>query len=137
MGSWSELQKDAQAVRQLVFIAEQNIPPELEWDEMDEQSLHVVAYDETGLAVGTARLLPDDHIGRMAVVKARRGEGIGSSLLQAVMQAARQRGTPEVALNAQLTAMPFYKRHGFTEEGEVFDDAGIPHKHMRHRFTAA
>lgn len=136
-GSWNELRDDAQVVRTEVFIVEQNIPPELEWDDMDAQSLHAVAYDATGLAVGTARLLPDNHIGRMAVLESRRSRGVGSRLLQAMMDAARQRGAQEVMLNAQLAAMPFYMRHGFVEEGGVFDDAGIPHKFMRHRFSAA
>lgn len=120
-----------------VFVVGQKIPVELEWDEMDELSLHAVAYEEAGRAVGTARLLPDFHIGRMAVLEQARGKGIGSRLLQAMMEAARQRGATEVVLNAQVEAIPFYHRHGFVEEGEVFDDAGIPHKSMRHRFAAA
>lgn len=135
-GSWALLRQDAQAVRYQVFVLGQHIPVELEWDEMDALSLHVVAYDECGHAVGTARLLPDHHIGRMAVVEQARGRGIGSRLLRAMMEAARQRGASEVLLNAQVSAMPFYRKHGFLEEGEIFYDAGIPHKSMRHRFVA-
>lgn len=131
-GDWSTLGRDAQGVRYEVFVVGQNIPVELEWDEMDASSLHAVAYDETGQAVGTARLLSDHHIGRMAVREQARGRGIGGLLLQAVMEAARKRGAREVVLNAQVAAMPFYRRHGFVEEGEEFDDAGIPHKCMRH-----
>lgn len=129
------MREHASAIRHEVFIAEQNIPVELEWDEWDVQSLHAVAFDEAGLAVGTARLLPDNHIGRMAVLKEKRGKGIGGRLLQSAMEVARQRGASEVVLNAQLAAVPFYRRHGFMEEGEIFDDAGIPHQFMRHRFA--
>ncbi len=136
-GDWETLKQAAQAVRYQVFVIGQNIPVELEWDEMDALSLHAIACDETGRAVGTARLLPDFHIGRMAVLESERGRGIGGRLLQTMMEAARQRGAAEVVLNAQVDAMPFYCRHGFVEEGEVFDDAGIPHRRMRHRFGPA
>lgn len=135
-GDWTTLGKDAQQVRHQVFVIGQNIPVELEWDEMDAVSLHAVAYDEAGHAVGTARLLPDQHIGRMAVLEPIRRQGIGGMLLQTMMQAARERGAHEVVLNAQVAAMPFYRRHGFVEEGEEFLDAGIPHKFMRHAFEA-
>lgn len=135
-GDWKTLGEHARAVRYQVFIIGQNIPVELEWDEMDAVSLHAVAYDESGHAIGTARLLPDHHIGRMAVLAAMRGQGVGGMLLQTMMAAARERGAPEVVLNAQVTAMPFYRRHGFVEEGNEFDDAGIPHKLMRHAFKA-
>lgn len=134
---WQALKHAAQAVRHEVFVIGQHIPVELEWDDMDARSLHAVAVDETGRAVGTARLLPDFHIGRMAVLESERGKGIGSRLLQTMMEVARQRGAPEVMLNAQVDAMPFYRRHGFMEEGEVFDDAGIPHRLMRHRFASS
>ena len=135
-GDWETLKQAAQAVRYQVFVIGQNIPVELEWDEMDALSLHAIACDETGRAVGTARLLPDFHIGRMAVLESERGRGIGGRLLQAMMEAARQRGAAEVVLNAQVDAMPFYRRHGFVEEGDVFDDAGIPHRRMRYRFSS-
>ena len=132
-GTWARLGSDAAKVRHQVFIIGQSIPQELEWDDMDAGSLHAVAYDEAARAVGTARLLPDNNIGRMAVLEAVRGLGIGGRLLQAMMKAAAARGAQEVMLNAQLAATPFYRRHGFVEEGEVFDDAGIPHRRMRHR----
>lgn len=136
-GDWETLKQAAQAVRYQVFVIGQNIPVELEWDEMDALSLHAIACDETGRAVGTARLLPDFYIGRMAVLESERGRGIGGRLLQVMMEAARQRGAAEVVLNAQVDAIPFYRRHGFVEEGDVFDDAGIPHRRMRHRFISA
>jgi predicted GNAT family N-acyltransferase len=133
-GDWATLSKDAQAVRYQVFVIGQNIPVELEWDEMDVLSLHAVAYDEGGQAIGTARLLPNRHIGRMAVLEEMRGRGIGGLLLQTMMEAARAHGAHEVVLNAQVAVIPFYRRHGFAEEGDEFDDAGIPHKLMRHVF---
>jgi predicted GNAT family N-acyltransferase len=131
LGTWKQLQKDAAAVRIAVFVQEQNIPEELEWDEMDAVSLHAVAYDEQGVAVGTARLLPDAHIGRMAVIQSARGREIGTRLLQRLIAEAEQRGELEVILNAQQSAISFYERLGFVGEGDLFDDAGIPHRKMR------
>jgi predicted GNAT family N-acyltransferase len=102
---------------------------------MDVQCLHVVAYDADHRAIGTARLLPDGHIGRMAVRKQARSAGIGSTLLQALMQQARARGDQVVKLNAQLQAEAFYTRHGYVREGGEFLDAGIPHIAMQHVFN--
>jgi predicted GNAT family N-acyltransferase len=134
LGDWAESITPARAVRTAVFIVEQNIPVELEWDEMDAVSLHALAYDTDGKPVGTGRLLPDGHIGRMAVLPEARGRAIGTAILMALMQAARQRGARDVVLNAQVSAMPFYARAGFVAEGEEFLDAGIPHMAMRHVF---
>ena len=133
-GDWSQLRNDAQAVRYEVFVVEQGIPIELEWDEMDELSVHAVAYDSSGRAIGTARLLPDHHIGRMAVRAEARRHGVGGRLLQTLMTHARLRGAHSVLLNAQTYVVPFYQRHGFVAEGEAFEDAGIPHICMRHDF---
>jgi predicted GNAT family N-acyltransferase len=101
---------------------------------MDAVSLHVVAY-RGEQAIGTARLLPDGHIGRMAVRAGYRGAGVGSRLLRALMEEARMRGDRVVQLNAQTQAEAFYARHGFVREGEEFLDAGIPHIAMRHLFS--
>lgn len=131
LGDWETLKADAQAIRIEVFVVEQNVPAELEMDEMDAVCLHAVAYDPSGLAVGTGRLLPDGHIGRMAVRKVARGAGIGGLLLQALMAQAKARGDRAVALNAQTQAAPFYQRHGFAIEGDEFSEAGIPHVEMR------
>lgn len=133
IGDWQTLQADATAIRHTVFVIEQNVPLELELDEMDAVSVHVVAY-RGAHAIGTARLLPDGHIGRMAVRRECRGAGIGSRLLQAVMQAAHARGDRVVRLNAQRQAEAFYARHGYVQEGEEFLDAGIPHIAMHHVF---
>jgi len=121
------------AVREAVFMREQGVPLELEWDGLDEDCLHVLALDENGYAIGCGRLTPDAHIGRMAVLGVWRGRGVGSALLRALLDEARRRGLHEVALNAQVQALPFYRRFGFVEEGEVFMDAGMPHREMRLR----
>lgn len=134
IGDWRAQQAHARAVRDDVFINEQNIPVELEWDDMDCVSLHAVVLDETGKAIGTGRLLPDGHIGRMAVLSAMRNTGIGGAILEGLMREAEKRGDKAVLLNAQTRAESFYARHGFAREGEIFMEAGIPHIRMRHVF---
>ena len=134
LGDWNTLQQDAQAIRYQVFVQEQQIPANLEWDAMDAQCLHAVAYDENNQAVGTGRLLPDAHIGRMAVLAAARNRGVGAEILRALMQQARQRGEQAVRLNAQQSAEAFYLREGFARDGEIFIEAGIPHVSMAHSF---
>ena len=131
LGDWEAQRTDAQAVRYEVFVLEQQVPLEMEWDEMDAVCIHIVAYDEEGQAVGTGRLLPDGHIGRMAVRQPARGSGIGARMLEALVKAASNRGDKAVMLNAQTQAEAFYQRYGFVREGEVFMEAGIPHIHMR------
>jgi predicted GNAT family N-acyltransferase len=86
--------------------------------------------------LGTGRLLPDGHIGRMAVLAAWRGKGVGTALLYHLLEAARQRGMSQLALNAQTSAVPFYRRFGFIPEGGEFVEAGIPHVRMV-RFDSA
>lgn len=130
LGEWSELQADAQAVRTAVFVEEQKIPAALEWDVMDAQCLHAVAYDLSGKAVGTGRLLPDGHIGRMAVLSSTRNCGVGAEILRQLMAQAKNRGMQSVQLNAQISAAPFYQREGFNREGDLFIEAGIEHVHM-------
>jgi len=128
---WERDRESIRRVREAVFVIEQQVPVELEWDGVDADCTHVVAEDANGLPIGTGRLLPDGHIGRMAVLAAWRGRGVGSRLLTALMGLAAQRGMREVALNAQTQAMPFYVRYGFVATGEEFLDAGIPHRTMR------
>lgn len=118
-------------VRRVVFLEEQGVPEELEWDEWDARSRHFLALDATGQAIGTARLLPDGHIGRMAVLKPWRCRGVGSALLRHVLTAARDAGFAEVELAAQTHALGFYQRLGFIAYGDEFMDAGIPHRNMR------
>jgi predicted GNAT family N-acyltransferase len=118
---WSEARPEAQPIREAVFVAEQGVPPEIELDDWDECSEHAIAYDRAGRPVGTGRLLPDGHIGRMAVRSESRGSGI---------ERARARGMRRVALNAQTHAAPFYARFGFAVAGQAFMEAGIPHVAM-------
>jgi len=131
LGDWRSLRAQAQPVRFTVFVDEQRVPPELELDEFDPVSLHALARDDSDRVLGTGRLLPDGHIGRMAVLRHARGRGVGAALLQALLAAARARGDRSAVLNAQVHAVPFYRRFGFVEEGNVFDDAGIDHIAMR------
>lgn len=135
LGTWTELRAFAQSIRHKVFIVEQNVPVELEWDDMDAICVHAVAFDASGQAVGTGRLLPDGHIGRMAVLPAARGTGVGSTILLALMRQAEQRGDQSVLLNAQTYAQAFYRKHGFVAYGDEFMDAGIPHVQMRYSFS--
>lgn len=127
---WGMLREHASMVRHEVFVLEQQVPPELEMDEMDAQCIHVVAYDAQQRPIATGRLLPDGHIGRMAVRKIARGTGIGGLVLQRLIEVARARGDAEVVLSAQVHAMGFYARYGFVAEGEVYMDAGIAHRTM-------
>jgi predicted GNAT family N-acyltransferase len=130
IAAWSEARAAAQRIREAVFVAEQSVPVEIELDEWDERCEHALAYDVAGNAIGTGRLLPDGHVGRMAVVRAARGQGVGGLLLEALVERARARGMRRVALNAQTHAVPFYARFGFAVEGEAFIEAGIPHVAM-------
>ena len=137
IGDWDDLREDAQRLRIEVFVIEQGVPIELEWDEGDEVSIHAVAYDEAGQAVATGRLLPDGHIGRMAVRQSARGQRIGSQVLKALLAEAAREGHTELVLHAQLHAWTFYERHGFVGEGEEFMEAGIAHRRMRLRLTSS
>jgi predicted GNAT family N-acyltransferase len=130
VASWDVLKTPAQLVRTAVFIREQNIPAELEMDDMDALCVHGVAFDQQGQAVATGRLLPDAHIGRMAVLKEFRGQGLGAQVLAALCAAAKQRGQLVVRLNAQISAENFYTQLGFEREGEEFIEAGIVHISM-------
>lgn len=134
VGDWAVLGRDAAALRSAVFVEEQRIPAEMEWDEADAVSVHAVAYNRLGLPLATGRLLQHvpgvAKIGRMAVSQAVRGSGVGREVLEALMKAARSRGDHEVLLHAQTSAAPFYARAGFTPRGEVFEEAGIPHVEM-------
>lgn len=130
LGDWALMQAYAAPIRRAVFIVEQQIPEPLEWDEHDGSSLHAVAF--LGEApVGTARLLPDAHIGRMAVLPAHRRRQVASRLLQALMTEAARRGHDQVQLSAQTYARALYAAHGFEAFGPVYDDAGIAHQMMR------
>lgn len=127
---WESARAEASRIRMEVFVREQRVPAEIEMDERDASCLHALAYVD-GKAVGTGRLLPDGHIGRMAVLKASRALGVGGAILERLVEEARRRGMREVRLAAQTHALAFYARHGFVAVGEVFEEAGIPHQEMR------
>ena len=132
---WGEFEAEARAVREAVFIKEQKVPLELEWDAMDAGCVHVVARDQTGAAIGTGRLLPDGRIGRVAVLSTWRGRGVGRSMLQTLIAEARRRGFAEAVLSAQTQARQFYEKNGFAVAGEAFMEAGIPHVSMVRKLT--
>jgi len=131
VGDWDRMRRWAEPIRATVFVDEQKVPADLEIDDWDRQCVHAVAFDDAGRALGTGRLLPDGHIGRMAVLRAARGTGVGSALLEALMDAARVRGHREAVLSAQTHAVPFYRRHGYEVTSGEYLDCDIPHVDMR------
>ena len=128
--TWDKARAYAAPVRLVVFVEEQRVPAELEMDERDAGCVHAIAFDGAR-AVGTGRLLPDGHIGRMAVLKAFRGQGVGGEILEALVEAARRRGEREIVLSAQTHALAFYRAHGFEAFGAEYEEAGLPHQDMR------
>jgi predicted GNAT family N-acyltransferase len=142
-GSWEVLGEDARSVRLAVFVAEQGIPEADEWDSEDATAIHAVLQGPDGLPLATGRLIlsgdpeaPQQtgpghaRIGRMAVLRTARGQGVGRKVLKALIEQARLRGFTRVGLHAQVEAMPFYALAGFQAEGPVFDEVGIPHQRM-------
>ena len=127
---WEKARTEASRIRMTVFVREQGVPASIEMDDMDAACVHALAYVE-GRAVGTGRLLPDGHIGRMAVLKENRAGGLGGAILARLVAEARRRGMKEVVLSAQTHALGFYRKHGFREAGAIFEEAGIPHQEMR------
>jgi predicted GNAT family N-acyltransferase len=127
---WPEARADAISIREAVFVVEQGVPPEIELDEWDPQCDHALAFEPGGRAVGTGRLLPDGHIGRMAVLGDWRGRGVGGAILAALVERAATRGMRRLVLNAQTHAVPFYARYGFVAFGDEFVEADIPHVAM-------
>lgn len=127
---WESARAHAAPIRYTVFVEEQKVPEESEIDDRDPQCVHALAYDSMGRTVGTGRLLPDGHIGRMAVLREARHLGVGSALLTALMEEARRRGHAQAALSAQTHAIAFYRRHGYTVVSGEYLDCGIPHVDM-------
>lgn len=126
---WQDEKSHLRHIRTTVFVEEQNVPEELEWDEHDDSCVHVLASFGSEV-VATGRLLETGQIGRMAVLKNYRKKGVGSKMLEKILSIANSMKFKSVFLNSQLDAIGFYNRFGFKEEGGVFDDAGIPHKRM-------
>lgn len=130
LASWDTDRAAIESVRRCVFIEEQGFADNDEWDDDDPVSVHVLATLNRE-PVGTGRLNPAGKIGRIAVIPGLRGRGAGAAILRRLLHEARQRGIPQPYLHAQLQAVPFYEKLGFSREGEAFDEAGILHVRMR------
>ena len=127
--TWAESEEALSQIRRQVFIEEQQVPEELEWDGEDEAAIQLLAYfNDT--PIGTLRLLDSGYLGRMAVLKAYRNRGVGHALMQTMIDIAEENGLVTLELSAQTHALPFYLQFGFVANGEIFMDAGIPHRHM-------
>ncbi len=129
VGDWHSLQQHAKHIRELVFILEQDIAPEDEWDDQDPISIHFVVYD-ADQPIATARLLSNDHVGRVAVLKDYRSKGIGKLVMQEIIALAKQQQRKELILSSQVYATQFYSGLGFAVQGESYLDCGIPHVDM-------
>ncbi len=129
--TWTADMADLRRVRNAVFVVEQAVPEDEEWDELDAVSQHVVARDRGGQSIGTGRLTPKGTIGRMAVIREWRGRGVGDAILRVLLELARARHFRQIEIHAQLHALAFYERAGFEAYGEEFDECGIRHRHMR------
>ncbi len=134
--TWTQACSELRAIRLEVFVREQSVPEALEWDGLDPQCEHVMASDLAGQPIATGRLLPDGHIGRMAVLKHWRRRGVGSAVLSELLAIARARGDAVAILHAQSHATEFYRRAGFEITSAEFMEAGIPHVEMRARLVA-
>ena len=128
--TWDTSEVELLEVRREVFVVEQGVPEEIEIDELDPVSIHFLARDSAGIPIGTARLLPEGRIGRMAVLATWRRSGVGRALLTAAMETARARSDGRLYLHAQVHSIPFYESLGFSVCGEEFDEADIPHREM-------
>lgn len=129
VADWQKDNADLRRIRESVFIAEQSVPPELEWDADDTAAVHFLAL-ESGYPVGTARLLSDGHIGRVSVLRDWRGMNVGDALMKAAIEEAERRGLSEQRLTAQVHATAFYERLGFKVVSDEFLEAGLPHVEM-------
>jgi predicted GNAT family N-acyltransferase len=133
MTNWTKAHALVKPLRYQVFVIEQKVPEEMEWDEFDEIAWHAIA-TENNQTVGTGRLIINGHIakiGRMAVQSSRRNQGIGKSILNALIQTAKEKGAQECRLHAQTHAIAFYAKADFEPHGSIFDEVGIPHVEMR------
>lgn len=129
-GHWNKLEQDVKFIRKQVFIIEQNIPEEEEWDDQDMISDHFVVYDQDQ-PIATARLLQNNSVGRVAVLKAYRGQGIGRMIMLEIIQQAHQQDRKFLQLSSQVHAISFYEKLGFSIQGDAYDECGIPHIKMQ------
>lgn len=128
-GRWDQLQQDAKLIRTQVFICEQGITEADEWDDQDVISQHFVIYDQDQ-PIATARLLQNHSVGRVAVVKAYRGQGLGQMIMLEIISYAQKQGLSVLTLSSQVHAISFYEKLGFTVQGNSYDECGIPHIEM-------
>jgi len=132
---WSRHAAAIRAIRHAVFVSEQGIPASLEWDGTDVDCFHVLALTDRGQPVATGRLQADGKLGRMAVLGAWRGQGIGQAILAHLLAEAHDRQLRRVYLHAQLEAVDFYRKAGFRVHGAAFEEAGITHIEMVRQLT--
>lgn len=127
---WNSSRDQLKFVRTQVFILEQGIDAQDEWDSEDESAVHFLSFGTTAVPTGTCRLTEQGQIGRLAVLPAYRHQGYGEKLLRKAVQVAREMGNREVFLNAQVDVQSFYEKQGFRSDGKVFLEAGKLHVRM-------
>ena len=127
---WHDGEPLLKSIREAVFIREQGVPAELEWDEFDERCRHALALSQRGEAIGCGRIFSTGHIGRIAVIQQWRKKKVGTAIMEALLDYARAHDYKQVDVDAQTQALPFYRGFGFAEQGEEFIDAGLPHIKM-------
>lgn len=128
--AWHDGEPLLKSVREAVFIREQGVPAELEWDGSDEGCRHALALSHQGVAIGCGRMLANGHIGRIAVLPQWRKKKVGTAIMEAFLDYARAHDYKQVDVDAQTHAIPFYRSFGFAEQGKQFMDAGLPHIKM-------
>jgi predicted GNAT family N-acyltransferase len=128
--SWHDGEPLLKSIREAVFIREQSVPAELEWDGLDESARHALALSHQGDAIGCGRMFADGHIGRIAVLPQWRKQKVGTAIMEALLDYARAHDYKQVDVDAQTHALPFYRSFGFAERGKEFKDAGLPHIKM-------
>jgi predicted GNAT family N-acyltransferase len=133
---WHDGEPLLRSVREAVFIREQGISPHLEWDGKDDKCRHVLVLSFQGEAIGCGRILADGHIGRIAVLPKWRKQKVGTAIVEALLDYARVHDYPQVYVDAQTYAAPFYRSFDFVEEGKIFKEAGLPHIKMRLTFIS-
>lgn len=128
--SWHDGEPLLRAIREKIFILEQGVPAEMEWDGLDNACLHALVLTANGDAIGCGRITPDGHIGRVAVLPEWRRKRVASAIMEILIDYARSQQYPYVEISAQVQAMPLYEHFGFNAEGDVYMEANIPHRKM-------
>ena len=128
--SWHDGEPLLKSIREAVFVNEQGVPAELEWDGLDESCRHALALSHKGDAIGCGRMLPNGHIGRISVLPQWRKQKVGTAIMEALLDYARAHDYKQVDVDAQTYAVPFYRGFDFVEQGKEFMDAGLPHIKM-------